>query len=58
MPSPKIVAVLGGGISGLSAAFYIRKKFGEAVKPIIFEKSSRCGGWIVREMPAVLERQN
>lgn len=44
---PKVVAVLGGGVTGLSTAYYILKKYGPStVLPIIFEKSPRCGGWI------------
>lgn len=47
MPSgQKVIGILGGGISGLSTAFYLRKKFGDGIKAVIFEKSSRCGGWI------------
>ena len=42
----KTVAVLGGGISGLSAAYYIRKKFGDRVRPVILERTPRVGGWI------------
>lgn len=46
MSSVKTVGILGGGISGLSTAYYLRKKFGDLVKPVILEKSSRFGGWI------------
>lgn len=38
------ISVLGGGISGLSAAYYLLKTGVPAVT--IFEKTSRCGGWI------------
>lgn len=42
-----MVSVLGGGISGLSAAYYLVKK---NVTPItLYETSSRLGGWIKTE---------
>ncbi|MGN7309021.1 NAD(P)-binding protein, partial [Bacillus subtilis] len=43
------VVVVGGGLTGLSAAFYIRKHYREAgVEPVItlVEKSSSMGGMI------------
>ncbi|XP_030376007.1 protoporphyrinogen oxidase [Scaptodrosophila lebanonensis] len=40
-------AVLGGGISGLSAGYYLLRQFG---KPLtIYESSPRVGGWIRTE---------
>ena len=39
------VAVLGGGITGLTSAFYLTKFFPFA-KVTIFEGSDRLGGWI------------
>lgn len=42
---PERVAVLGGGISGLSSAYYINKEFPNA-KITIFEKQDKLGGWI------------
>jgi oxygen-dependent protoporphyrinogen oxidase len=42
----KTVGIIGGGITGLSVSYYLRKRFGDAVKSVILEKSSRCGGWI------------
>ncbi|EJD01326.1 Protoporphyrinogen oxidase [Fomitiporia mediterranea MF3/22] len=42
---PSTIAVLGGGITGLSAAFHLTRRFPQA-RIIIFEKSSRLGGWI------------
>lgn len=44
MPS---TAILGGGISGLSAAFYLSKTSNQSIK--LFEKSKRLGGWIQTE---------
>ncbi|KAM7363350.1 protoporphyrinogen oxidase [Cochliomyia hominivorax] len=42
-----MVIVLGGGISGLSAGYYLLKKFGQP--SAIFEASNRVGGWIRTE---------
>jgi oxygen-dependent protoporphyrinogen oxidase len=39
------VIILGGGISGLSAAYYLLKKHPSA-QVTLFEKSARLGGWI------------
>ncbi|HLB53327.1 MAG TPA: protoporphyrinogen oxidase, partial [Chlamydiales bacterium] len=39
------IAILGGGISGLSAAWFLRKKYPDA-KMILFEKEKRLGGLI------------
>lgn len=38
-------AVLGGGISGLSAAYYLQK-LGSKSKVLVYEGSNRVGGWI------------
>lgn len=40
------VAIIGGGIAGLSAGFFIRKKYGDKVDFTIFEKENRLGGTI------------
>lgn len=39
------VAVLGGGISGLSAAYYLSKASTQT-KVLLIEGSNRVGGWI------------
>lgn len=43
--------VLGGGISGLSAAYYLQKypKFAKSIK--LFEAKNRFGGWIKTDYP-------
>ena len=41
----KKIAILGAGISGLTCAWEIKKKFPEAALTL-FEKNSRPGGWI------------
>lgn len=41
----KHVVILGAGISGLAAGWFLKQKYPE-VSLTILEKSSRCGGWI------------
>jgi len=41
----KTVAILGGGITGLAAAYYLKKEC-KFVTPVILEKSPRLGGWV------------
>lgn len=43
--------ILGGGIGGLSAAYYLLKKRHSAAKPILFEAGNRLGGWIQTNYP-------
>jgi oxygen-dependent protoporphyrinogen oxidase len=40
------VAVLGGGISGLSAAYYLARMAPSTTKIILIEGADRVGGWI------------
>ncbi|THH03061.1 hypothetical protein EW145_g6562 [Phellinidium pouzarii] len=42
---PSSIAIIGGGIAGLSSAFYLSRRFPQAAITL-FEKSSREGGWI------------
>ncbi|KAL5508140.1 HEM14 [Sanghuangporus vaninii] len=42
---PSTIAVIGGGITGLSSAFHLSRRFPQA-SIILLEKSSRDGGWI------------
>ncbi|MDP5272703.1 protoporphyrinogen oxidase [Chengkuizengella axinellae] len=47
--TPKKVTIVGGGITGLSTAFYVKKKFAEQGIPVeisIVEKDPRLGGKI------------
>ncbi|KAI8377663.1 protoporphyrinogen oxidase [Radiomyces spectabilis] len=46
MPGPTTVAVVGGGISGLSAAFYLSKLAPATTKILLIEGTNRVGGWI------------
>lgn len=38
------VAVIGGGLGGLSAAFFLHERLGDAIEIELFERSSRLGG--------------
>ncbi|KAH9874055.1 hypothetical protein IAQ61_004683 [Plenodomus lingam] len=43
--SPESIAVFGGGIAGLSSAYFISKEFPDA-KITVFEAGKEIGGWI------------
>ena len=45
----KEIGVLGGGVSGLATAYFLRKMLGEGAKITVLEGSSRVGGWIDTE---------
>lgn len=42
----KKIAIIGGGISGLSYLHFFKKKFGNSVQVYLFEKNEKLGGWI------------
>jgi len=42
----KKCAILGAGISGLAAAWFLKKAWGDQIEITLYEKSSRVGGWI------------
>lgn len=42
----KRIAVLGGGISGLSAAWNLVRSNGVGVEVTVYEAASRVGGWM------------
>ena len=42
--TPRAVAVVGGGISGLVAAYRLRRSLGPAARIVVLERSSRLGG--------------
>jgi glycine/D-amino acid oxidase-like deaminating enzyme len=48
MSSHNHVVILGGGITGLSAAFHLARKH-PTVQITLVEKSSRFGGWVRSE---------
>ncbi len=43
---PRHVAILGGGISGLTTAFYLSKYLPKTSRITLIEKTHRTGGWI------------
>lgn len=43
--SPKQIAIVGGGLSGLSAAFHLSRRF-PAASLTLLEKSKHVGGWV------------
>lgn len=43
--------ILGGGIGGLSAAYYLLQQSAQSHAPLLFEASNRFGGWIKTEFP-------
>lgn len=50
--------VLGGGIGGLSAAYYLLKQSAQShAAPLLFEASNRFGGWIKTEYPSATEKK-
>lgn len=50
--------VLGGGIGGLSAAYYLLKQSAQThAAPLLFEASNRFGGWIKTEFPSANEQK-
>lgn len=46
MIKTKEIIVLGAGISGLSLSWFLKERYGDAVKIKILEQSQRIGGWI------------
>lgn len=38
--------IIGGGISGLSLAYFLQKKYGSSLSIQLIEKSARPGGWV------------
>ncbi|VDC05711.1 unnamed protein product [Peniophora sp. CBMAI 1063] len=42
------VAVLGGGLTGLSAAYHLARRHPD-ISVTVYEKASRCGGWVKSE---------
>jgi oxygen-dependent protoporphyrinogen oxidase len=40
------IAVIGGGLTGLSTAYYLAKKLPSTTKITLYEGSDRLGGWI------------
>lgn len=45
---PSHIAVLGGGLSGISSAFHLSRRFPTSSITLL-EKSNRLGGWVKSE---------
>ena len=54
----KKIVILGSGISGLTAGFYLQKHLGKKCSLTFIEKASRVGGWIetIREGDFLFEK--
>ena len=54
----KPCVILGGGISGLSLAWFLRRSLGATKKIVVVEGSDRAGGWLrtVSEKDFVFEK--
>ncbi|KIY43492.1 Protoporphyrinogen oxidase [Fistulina hepatica ATCC 64428] len=48
MPSPTHIAILGGGVTGLSSAFHLSRRFPHALITLI-EAGASLGGWVQSE---------
>jgi len=48
MPTPTHIAILGGGLTGLSSAFHLSRRFPKSLVTLV-EKQPRLGGWIRSE---------
>lgn len=48
-PSNFRIAILGAGISGLTIAYELKKRFQGKISIAVFEKENRAGGWIRSE---------
>jgi oxygen-dependent protoporphyrinogen oxidase len=45
-PAPRSAVVLGGGLSGLATAWFLRRLRGEALRVTVVEGAQRAGGWV------------
>lgn len=45
----KKIVVLGGGISGLTTAYYLKKFYSEKAQVVVLEQENRAGGWVRTE---------
>ena len=54
MAPPRSIAVLGGGLSGLSSAFHLSRRF-PTTKVTLIEKQTRLGGWVRSQRVTIKE---
>ena len=43
-PTPKRIAIIGAGIAGSSAAYFVRQELGEEAQIVVFEQAEQIGG--------------
>jgi oxygen-dependent protoporphyrinogen oxidase len=48
MPIPRHIAILGAGLTGLSSAFHLSRRFPKSLVTLV-EKQPRLGGWVRSE---------
>jgi uncharacterized protein with NAD-binding domain and iron-sulfur cluster len=53
--APKSIAILGGGLSGLSSAFHLSRRF-PTTKLTLIEKQTRLGGWVRSQRVTIKEK--
>lgn len=53
---PSHIAILGGGLTGLSSAFHLSRRFPSASITLV-EKEPRFGGWVRSERVRVKDKQ-
>lgn len=53
---PKDIAVLGGGLTGLTTAYYLTR-FHPSAKITIYEAEDRLGGWVDTERTQVITKE-
>lgn len=54
---PKNIAILGGGLTGLSSAFHLSRRF-PTTKVTLIEEQARLGGWVRSERIKVPIKEN
>lgn len=43
---PSSVAVLGGGLTGVTSAYYLSRLLPRSTRIVLYEKEDRLGGWV------------
>ena len=53
LPDAPKIAVVGGGLTGLTAAYFLAKRLDKSAQITVYEASSRWGGWLRSERTPV-----
>ncbi len=56
MPPPTAIGILGGGLTGISSAFHLSRRF-PCASITLLESSQRLGGWVHSERVSVRDAQ-